>query len=539
MPDSNNYLQTINDSACEVKESLTSKINIKNNYNNINSQIKNDNNKIHVTHNGKIKTFEVKTKNGKSVNLERKLLNSCNNSVSFTNINFAKNKKENLDFKSTMLNKILGNLIVSKKQASEPFSETQKQQAISEYKNPLNNFILKTKTLSNSNNYNAKLNSEECSSLVKDDYLQISEVKTEENAAKINKLKAYERSKMNNNEVVLSSRVSNSFHDECDDLDESASLINFNNNFNKNNMNKNSNSFRISFNESSARKSRFMFSSGNKQQLKFNLVMKMHDYSNSNLVKIKLLGCKHELTDDGDNRYNYGGDYCDDNGNNSKNLEHNENNLNQVSNQDAKKNKETIKDLNIYNNEEKREEVFFSFANNNNNNNNNYNTENSRAAEAAINENLIKKYFSNQHLKEVKVLNEKENTNHINTINISRLNKIHKSRQSPKNTSNIDFYTHATNSYTNNTNTNGLVFKEKRKFLSNSFLNILSFLKGKEIRSLYYAFKQMRLLIIDSLMMEINRKLLNVFRTNCGHFLDLQSKKLSFKKNLSKNFLIF
>lgn len=478
-----NYLLTINDSECEIKETLNSN----NNNNNNNIIINNYNNKNQTTLN-KINTLELKTKPRKSITLERKL-NNCN-SLSTKNTNFAKNKNENInsDFKSQMLNNILGNLIISKK---HPGSLTEQQQTNSN-KNPFNNLITKTKTQDKINN--SKLNCE-YNSLVKDDS-QITEIVNEENAS-INNLEACE-GKTRNNALVLSPHVSKSFINDCNDLDESASLINFNNNINNNhnyanaNISNNNNSVVVSFSES-GRKSRF----GNSfnKQLKFSLLLKMHDYSNANLVKINELESKQGEEDFG---------------NDKSSAENKELNLNGFVNENMK-NESKKKSESDLNHKEKKE-VFCSFANESININNSI---------INNNENLLKQYFSNLHLNELKPY--KENMKLINK-NISRLNTD--KSPSSKNTSNNNFY--------KNTNKSYLLFKEKRKFMSNSFMNILTFLNGKEIKSLYYAFKQMRLLIIDSLMMEVNRKLLNIFKMNCGHMLDLLSKKLSFKKSKSK-----
>ena len=75
-----------------------------------------------------------------------------------------------------------------------------------------------------------------------------------------------------------------------------------------------------------------------------------------------------------------------------------------------------------------------------------------------------------------------------------------------------------------------------KKFLSNSILKILNFLNAKEIQSLYFSCHRMKFLLIDSLMLEINNKLVTKFKENCKEYLDLLDKKLIFKKNKSKRF---
>lgn len=430
-----NYLLTMNDSDCEIKETIISN---------------NHTNKQTIKLN-RINTFEIKSKAKKSlINNERKL-NTCNN-LSTKNTNFAKkNINENQDFKINMLNNLLGNLIINKKQSGSLTEQ------INYNKNPLNNNDLNKKNIDH-NKKHGKINCE-YNSLVKEDS-QITEIKTDENAS-INNLKAYE-GKTRNNAVILGRGNSNILINECNDLDESASLINFNFNNNNNNYNANNNSIAISFSES-GRKSK-LGNSFNKQ-IKFNLFLKMHDYANSNLIEIK------ELNNE--------------------------------------RNESTIKS--VYDNREKKE-VFCSFSKEYYNKNN----DDSKFK----NENLLKDYFSNLHMDEMK--DYKDNLKAINS-NISRLNTD--KSQSSKNTSNINFY--------KNSNVNYLALKEKRKFLKNSFFNILTFLNGKDIKALYWSFKHMRLLIIDCLMMEVNRKLLNIFKINCGNFLDLSSKKLAFRKNNS------
>jgi len=452
-----NCLFTLNDSECEIKEAIISK---------------NDNYEYSKLR--KINTFEIKIKNKKShINNERKL-NTCN-SLSTKNTNFAKYKHENQDFKINMLDNTQGNLLISKKQ---PIAIT--EQANSN-KNPLNNLILHKR--------NSKINYK-FNSLLKEDS-GITEIKTEENAS-TNNLKAY-KVKTRNNAVILEEANGNFLINECDDLDESASFIDFNFINNNNNYNANNNSIVKSFNES-RRKNGPRNSFNN--QLKFDSLLKMHDYSNSNLMQINTIkGLDYQLNENLFDNFN------------KKNL-------------DKNKNKEFLnenlnKDFGLYNNKEKGQ-VFCSFSNDYNNKINDNSIIN--------NKNLLEENFSNLHLSEFKDC--KENFKAINS-NISRLN-THKS-ESSKNTSNINFYRNTTNSI--------LIPKEKRKFLKNSFLNILTFLKGKDIKSLYYSFKKMKLLIIDSLMMEVNRKLLNVFKINCGNFLDLLSKKLTFKKNNSNIFL--
>lgn len=455
----------------------------------------------------KINHFEIKNRIRKSVISAEKNINSCNN-LSIKNTNFTKSKND--EIRNNHINNILGNLIISKKFSTDAFSEQ-----ISSNKNPLE-CIINRNNKNNQRNFSKK---KKKNNFIKDDSI-LTEIKTDETPS-INNLKAYV-CKNNNNEKITQIVNSNNIID-CRDLDESASLINYN--YNPNNIDAN-NSNMMSFYES-GRKS--IFQGQLVKKLNFDLVLKIHNFSNTNLIKFKFINRNNYLNPEKNtNKEIYKNDIL-----NKKNLQNLINKDELLNDQDISQN--CSLNMNNYSHSEVKEknDVNNSFSNNDNHQyktpDTNFNNQKNTDKLIRKNENFLSDFYTDLNLKEIHEF--KENLKIINN-NIIRFN-TDKSQSSKKTSNNQD---------SNNLNLqkkNIKYNKGKKNLLSNSFWNILSFFNGREICNLYYSFRRMRLLIIDCLMIEVNRKILNKFKLNCGSFLELLSKKLTFKKNKSKLFLIF
>lgn len=378
----------------------------------------------------------------------------------------------------------LGNLI-NKNNNNNQFHKPSKN-----YNLPEKIFHTKNNNQSNSNNY------------LKEDS-QITEINADE-IQSINNLNAFKKNKF------LNKNLSSGFKDkniECNDLDDSASLINFN----INNLLLNRNTMNISIYESSRK---VILKSVAEIEMNFLSFLKIHNFSSLNLIDVKPVFVNASTIEKARN-----------NGNNSK-----------INKREKLVNDDSCSNANYLNSNDNINSIFERGNNNTFNKNDNFSNK--------IKEN---NYFNSRFNK---VTQEERNYNNKNLISFS--NNEHYIFKKEENLS--EKFTSFTKGNCKNINNNfnlnrnelitnsfdkikPLDTLRKRKSMNNSIFVILTFLTGEELEALYFSFKRMRLLIIDVLLMEINRKLLKKFNYKCKNIIDLQKKQLVFKKNTSNEIL--
>ncbi len=468
--------------------------------------------------NAKFNNLEQIIPSNTDLNNNEKEISPCEGKLKSNFYPTKTNKNEqNISTLSTHLNNLIGNLIGNKKPIDYITNPVNRNINILNYKKCIDS----NKNDNEINNFNSSENDKYI--ILKEDS-QLTDIITDENVS-LKNFKYYENKTtyktdllrndiysfhMNNNNIKIK---------EFSDLDESISLINLDNNHNDLYNSKLSISETRSLSE---------IQDNFQKKIKFDSLLNIHNYSNSNLIRIRKIKEKNSdvierLSDDKNNFLNIDINEfkisC--NGQNIIYLNKSNNDFVEIKEED-----DFIAYINKNNNYKNKETVYierntevFNFLSQDYNNNINI----IRTNEFPNNE--FNYNFNNANLNSH--LNShhesKQNINYSNN-NTSRFNKD-KSKISKNDSNNFN---HINNGYFINNISNN----EKRKFLKNSFFNMLSFL-GKDIKTLYNTCKRMRILIIDCLMMEINRKLIDNFKINCRCFLDLQSKKLLFKKNKS------